>query len=212
MKLLLVLLLAAAPMLPLVKTGDVQRIGKTVRLPGLIVHDADPPYIEIPAKVARTNEILEFIAVEPEGRDYESLLTVECKPSALQFALLLIGCETGTLANANSRVQIEVEHNNKRVPVDQWLIDRKTKKPPSGLRWVFNGSYFVKHPVTGEPVFLSDAEQAHIVLWWQPSIVINLADDRGNPYRGDDQGFEANPAAVPPSGTPVKLILRKLKH
>lgn len=203
------LLLLAAALPPLVKTGEVQRAGKTVRLPGLIVHDVASPYIEIPAKVARTNDLLEFIAVEPQGRDYESLLTVECKPSAMQFALLLIGCETGTVANANSRVQIEVEHNNQRLPVEQWLIDRKTKKPPTGLRWVFNGSYFTKHPVTDEPVFLSDAEQAHIVLWWQPSIVVNLADDRGNPYRGDDQGFEANPAAVPPAGTPVKLILRK---
>ncbi|MBM3859950.1 MAG: hypothetical protein FJ395_09905 [Verrucomicrobia bacterium] len=201
--LLLFILLAAAPVPPLVNTNDLQRAGTTVRLPGLVIHDVASPYLEAAGKVARTNDLLEFIAVEPEGRDYESLLTLDCKPSALQFALLLIGCETGGV------LRIEAEYKHKRVPIEQWLIDRKTKKPPTGLRWKFNGSYFSKNPITEQPVFLADAEQAHIVLWWQPSIVINLADDRGNPYRGDDQGFEANPAAVPPTGTPVKLIFRR---
>lgn len=199
MKLLLLAALASS----LVNTADVQRVGKTVRLPGLVVHDIASPYLEAAGKISRTNDLLEFIAVEPESRDYESLLTLDCKPSALQFGLLLIGCETGGV------VRIEVEHKNKRVPIEQWLLDRKTKKPPTALRWKFNGSYFTKHPISNLPVFLADAEQAHIALWWQPSIVVNLADDRGNPYKGDDQGFDANPAAVPPVGTPVKLIFRR---
>jgi len=201
-------LLLAAIASSLVNTADVQRIGKEVRLPGLVIHDVASPYFEATGKVSRTNDILEFIAVEPEGRDYESLLTLDCKPSAFQFALFLIGCETGTVANARSVVLLQIEYKNQRFPVERWLIDRKTKKTPTGLRWVFNGSFFSKNPVTDEPVFLADAEQAHIALWWQPSIVVNLADDRGNPYRGEDQGFEVNPAVVPPVGTPVKLIVR----
>jgi hypothetical protein len=198
MKLLLLAALAAS----LVNTADVQRAGKTVRLPGIVVHDVASPYLEAAGKISRTNDLLEFIAVEPEGRDYESLLTLDCKPSALQFALLLIGCETGGV------VRIEAEYKNKRVPVEHWLIDRKTKKPPAALRWKFNGSYFTKNPISNLPVFLADAEQAHIALWWQPAIVVNLADDRGNPYKGDDQGFDANPVTVPPAGSPIKLIIR----
>jgi len=206
--LLLLVLLAAAPTPPLVNTNQVQRAGKTVRLPGLVIHDVASPYLEAAGKVSRTNDLLEFLAVEPEGRDYESLFTLDCKPSALQFALLLIGCETGGVKQTKSAIAIEVEYKNKRVPVEQWLTDRKTKKPPTGLRWIFNGSSFGKNPITDQPVFLADAEQAHIALWWQSSIVVNLAGDRGNPYKGDDQGFDANPAAVPPVGTPVKLIFR----
>jgi hypothetical protein len=199
MKILLLAALASS----LVNTTDVRRVGKEVRLPGIVVHDVASPYLEAAAKVVRTNDLLEFIAVEPEGRDYESLLTLDCKPSALQFSLLLIGCETGSV------IHVEVEHQNKRVPIERWLIDRKTKKPPTALRWIFNGSYFTKNPISNQPVFLSDAEQAHIALWWQPSIVVNLIGDRGNPYRGDDQGFDVNPAVVPPVGAPVKLIFRK---
>jgi len=207
--LLLVALLLAAQPPSLVNTSDVKRAGNTVRLPGIVIHDVNPPYLELSGKVARTNDLLEFIAVEPQGRDYESLLTLDCKPSALQFSLLLIGCETGAIRQAKSLLSIEVEHKNKRVPVEQWLLDRKTKKPPTGLRWVFNGSYFGTNPITEQPVFMADAEQAHIALWHQPSIVINLADEHGNPYKGDDQGFDVNSAAVPPVGTPIKLIIRK---
>jgi len=201
-----------SPTPPLVNTADIQRDGKLVRLPGLVIHDANPPWIEAAGKIANTNAILEFLAVEPHGRDYESLLTLDCKPAALQFALLLIGRETGAVAKANSAIAIEVEHNNKRLPIEHWLLDRKTKAPPKNLRWAFNGSYFGKNPITNQPVFLADADQAHVALWWQSSIVVNLADDRGNPYKGDDQGFDANAAAVPPVGTPIKLIFRPAKH
>ena len=203
-----VLSLAAASEPSLVNTADFQRAGKEIRLPGLVIHDTSPPYVEAASSISITNGILEFIAVEPEGRDYESLLTLTAKPSALQFALLLIGCETGTVRQTKSNIVIEIEHNGKRVPVEQWLIDRKTKQPPANLCWVFNGSYFAINPLTEKPTFRADAEQAHIALWWQPSIVVNLADDRGNPYKGDDQGFDVNPTVVPPVGTPVKLIIR----
>ncbi len=205
MKIILLAALASS----LVNTADVQRTGKEVRLPGLVIHDIAQPYLEAAGTVVRTNDLLEFVAVEPQGRDYESLLTLDCKPSALQFALLLIGCETGTATRAGSLLAIEAEYKDKRVPIEQWLVDRKIKKPPTGLHWVFNGSGFSKNPITNQPVFMSDAEQAHIALWKQPSVLINLADDRGNPYKGDDQGLEVNPAAVPPIGAPIKLIIRK---
>lgn len=207
--LLLAGLLLAAQAPSLVNTADVKRTGNLVRLPGMVIHDVASPYLELAGKVARTNDLLEFVAVEPEGRDYESLLTLDCKPSALQFGLLLIGCETGTVRQAKGALAIDVEYKDKRVPIEQWLLERKTRKPPTGLRWIFTGSYFGMNPVTEKPVFMSDAEQAHIALWGQPSVVINLADDRGNPYRGDDQGFEVNSAAVAPAGSPIKLIIRK---
>lgn len=179
---------------------------QTVSLPGLIVTaDQNGKRIEATGKIATTNGILEFLAVEPEGRDYESLLTLDAKPLAFQSALLLIGCETGL----NTRVNLEIRWGkNQRATVESWLIDRKTKKPPGPLHWTFNGSRFVKHPVTGKMVFQADEERAHIALWWQPSIPVNLVGEFGNPYKFDAQGFEANPTNVPPVGTPITLILR----
>jgi hypothetical protein len=179
---------------------------QTVSLPGLVVTaDKNGKRIEATGKVANTNGILEFVAVEAEGRDYESLLTLDAKPLAFQSALILIGCETGL----TSRVNLEIRWGkNQRASVESWLIDRKTKKPPGPLNWTFNGSRFVKHPVTGKMVFQADEERAHIALWWQPSIPINLVGEFGNPYKFEAQGFEINTTNVPPVGTPVTLILR----
>ena len=216
--------LAADP--SLINTNELTRVGTTVRLPGLVIHDASPPYIEATGKISITKGLLEFIAVEPKGRDYESLFILDCKPSALQFSLLLIGCHTGTvqqIANfpipiptPGTSLSIEAQWKTtdgkvSRVPIEKWLLDRKTEKPPSNLLWHFNGSAVVKNPANGQPVFLSDAEHAHIALWEQPSILINLASPAGNPYQGDQQGFDINTDDIPPAGTAVTLIFRAAK-
>jgi hypothetical protein len=172
-------------------------------LPGLVIYAGNIKQVEATGKTTTTDDILEFIAVENGGRDYESLFTLDCRPSAMKFALLLIGCDT------NSPVAIEVEWRGKRRPVEECLIDRRTKKSPGPLPWVFTGSYFNQDPISGKEVFRADDEQAFIALWWQPAMLINLTKDFGNPYRGSDQGFEANAKLLPPKDTPVKLILRK---
>lgn len=211
-------LAATAAALP-AQTSDLARAGSVVHLPGLTIHGGKEKFIEATGRIALTDGILEFIAVEPEGRDYESLLILHCRPSALQFALLLIGCEPGTSAHVARpgeklgtalRMEVEWQSDGKaqRHPVEKLIINRRTGKPPAKLPWVFTGSHFVKNPVTEREEFLSDAEQAFIALVWQPGIVINLGGEHGDPYRGDDLGFEVNKAAVPPKGTPVKLILR----
>ena len=176
-------------------------------LPGLIVHGGERQYVEATGKVATTEGVLEFIAVEKQGRDYESLFTLDCRPAALKFALLLIGCEPGE--SNGSPVTIDVEWAGKRIPVEQLLLDRHTKKSPPALPWIFTGSYFTKSVLDGREVFMADEEQAFVALWWQPSALINLRQDFGNPYHGDAQGFDANTKALPPKDTPVKLIFRK---
>ncbi|MCX7915479.1 MAG: YdjY domain-containing protein [Verrucomicrobiae bacterium] len=193
-------------------------------LTGLRIIPADPPYIEADGAVALREGILEFISVEPRGREYESLLTLIAKPSALQFALLLIGCEPGHDPAAGmptsfqpqfdkgSRLRLEVQwqagEQTHRVPVEQWLRDRKTGKAPDRLEWVFNGSFF-NRGLDGNTIFQADAEEAHIALWWNPAIPINVIGNFGIPYQGDDLGFEVFTDRVPPTGTPVTLILRK---
>ena len=197
---------------------SVTRAETDVRLPGLVVHGDSAPSIEASGKISLTNGILEFVAVEAGGRDYESLLTLDCKPSVLQSALLLIGCETGavrqTAANARTGTLLTLEvawiadGKPRRAPVASLLLDRTTQTSPAPLSWIFNGSYFIKHPITSNTVFLADEERAHVALWWQPSIPINLGGDYGNPYKAGARGLEANPATVPPHGTPITLILR----
>jgi hypothetical protein len=189
-----------------------------VRLPGITVFTGQDPRLEMAGKVATTNGILEFIVVEGESRDYESVFSTAAKPSVFQAALFGLGCETGKVqrstatAKAGTSLTIEVEWKRDsqpvRVPVEKTLIDRKTKQPPANLPFFFNGSFFTLHPITSNRVFQADAEQAHIALWWQPAIPVNIGGDFGNPYKGEAHGFEVNSAVVPPKGTPVTIILR----
>jgi hypothetical protein len=202
------------------RTNELTGTGSVVSLPGLTIHGGEKKFIEATGRMALTDGILEFIAVASQGRDYESLLALDCKPSELQFALLLIGCETGAVPGhakagekPGSPLMLELEWQDegqtRSVPVERLLVDRRTKKTPDALLWVFNGSYFAKSPVTNREVFQADEEQAFIALWWEPSVLINLGAEYGDPYRGDNQGFEVKTSAVPPKDTPVKLILRK---
>jgi hypothetical protein len=204
----------------LIRTTELVRAGSIVTLPGLVIHGGDKKFIEATGKISLADgEILEFVAVEPKGRDYESLLTLDCRPSALQFALLLIGCEAGARPHAakpgektGTPLAIELEWRRAgqthRVPVETLLVDRHTKTAPKNMPWIFTGSYFTKSVVDGRQIFQSDEEQAFVALWWSPSIIINLDSDFGNPYRGEEQGFAVNSKTVPPKDTPIKLILR----
>ncbi len=190
-----------------------------VDLPGIKVRGDNVKYIAAEGTMALTNGILEFIACEPNTRDYESVFTLKCKPSALQFALLLIGCEPGPTPEEaqpgqkpGDQLDLEVEWTvngkTERLPVARLLLNRRTGKVVSGVKWYYTGSKFVKG-FDGKEVFLADSEQAHISLWWNTGMLINVGGKHGNPYNAQDQGFEVNSKLVPPEGTPITLILRK---
>jgi hypothetical protein len=96
----------------------------------------------------------------------------------------------------------------RRVSVEKLLRDRRTRKAPADMPWIFTGSYFAKD-FDGHDVFMADQEQAFIAPWWSPSALINVGGEYGNPYRRENRGLEIDQSAVPPKGTLVKLILRK---
>jgi hypothetical protein len=119
--------------------------------------------VEAVGKIAECEgELLEFLAVEPSGRAYESLLTLECKPSALQAALLLLGCKPDGKTGTRLALEIawDADGQESRVPAEELLLERRSLKSPASLRWVFTGSRFVKLPGATEETFLADAEEA----------------------------------------------------
>jgi hypothetical protein len=185
---------------------------ETVNLPGITIKGGKQKSIEATGTVCLTNGILEFVAVERGGRDYESIFALDCKPSALKFALILIGCEPGETNGTRLLMDIEWKQNNKthRQPVEKFLIGRSETNTvvATNLTWMFTGSHFATNPITGKQVFQADEEQAFIALWMQHAVLINLSTQHGNPYQGADQGFEVNSATIPPLDTPVKLVIR----
>lgn len=178
---------------------------------GLSVYGGERPRVEAVGKIAEyEGELLEFLAVETSGRAYESLLTLECRPSALQAALLLLGCKPD--GKEGTRLFLEMAWNaegrSHRAPVEDFLLERRTRKPPGPLQWVFTGSRFVKLPGAKEEIFLADAEEAFIGLYSHEGLLIQLGADFGNPYRSPEAGFGAHTVRLPPKGTPIRLIFR----
>jgi hypothetical protein len=178
---------------------------------GLSVYGGEAPRVEAGGKIAECEgDLLEFLAVETGGRAYESLLTLECKPSALQAALLLLGCKPSEKAGTRLSLEVswEIEGRSRTASVGELLLERRTGKPPGPLTWVFTGSRFVKLPGASDEVFLADAEEAFISLYPHEGLLIQLGGSFGNPYRSPEAGFGPNTARLPPKGTPVKLVLR----
>ena len=61
--------------------------------------------------------------------------------------------------------------------------------------------------IKGKTIGTFDAELAREFFGgFAASALINLRQDFGNPYHGEAQGFDANPKALPPKDTPVKLL------
>lgn len=188
-----------------------ERVGDEVRLPGLRIVGGEKGYLEATGKMSTTNDVLEFVAVQPLGREYESLVTLDCKPSSMKFGLLLLGCEEGLTNGSLLDLHMEWQEKgkNQSASVESFIIDRKTGKAPTPMPFFLSGSFFGKDLFTTNQIFHSDTEQAHIALWWQPAIIINVRTDNGNPYRADNQGYSMNSKVMPPTGTPIKLIIRK---
>lgn len=112
-----------------------------------------------------------------------------------------------------TRITIEVDVRRRdgtweRRRIEEFLLDRRTEKSPDRLVWAFTGSFFYRDENTGLEVFVADVERSLIALWYDPSALLNLGQDVGNPYRGDAAGLEVNPATLPDRGTPVRIILR----
>ncbi len=178
---------------------------------GLSVYGGEMPRVEAVGRIAPyEGEVLEFLAVETAGRAYESLLTLECKPSALQAALLLLGCKPNEKSGTRLSLEVtwETEGRIQRVPVEELLLERRTGRPSSALPWIFTGSRFVTLPGAKEEVFLADAEEAFIGLYSHDGLLIQLGTDFGNPYRSPEAGFGPNAARLPPKETRIRLIFR----
>lgn len=189
---------------------------------------------EIAAKVVLTKGILDYLCVLPDsGKEYESLLALDCKAASLHAALLALGARPGSISNGfrfknrgvreqdgpkqppGDRVRImlrwrvgETEHT---APVEKWLIHRATRRAPEALTWVFTGSFFAPSPDGRGQVYVADMEKLAVGMLYHGACVLNVASNAGNPYAGEDKGFEINTNAVPPLGTAVTVIFQTQK-
>jgi hypothetical protein len=178
---------------------------------GVAVYGGQKPRVEASGNIANwEGDVLEFVAVEASGRNYESLLSLNCRPSSMQAALLLLGCKPGEKTGTRLSLELEwtADGRPRRATVEEMLLERRTRKAPGALPWIFTGSQFVRLPGGAAEVFVADAEEAFIGLYAHSGLLIQLAGDHGNPYRSAEAGFAPNADRLPPKGAPVTLVLK----
>lgn len=123
-------------------------------VPGLRI-DWSIPRIEVDAKVVLRKGPLELFACSPQTREHESIVITKPRPLHLFQAMGLIGLEPGTPVRYNKdkerwdpptgsavRILVRYQHDREtRVdPIELWLLNVRTGKPPEPIDWIFAGS------------------------------------------------------------------------
>ena len=189
----------------------IKPVGKDLLMVGPIKVDLAKGTAALPAKVVAVNAPLEYIAVSPWGKSYESMLTVTANNVELRLALTLLGYE-GTMPDESHKVAAPTNADtvtaslrigDKERPIGWYLIDRRTKKPPVDVAWQVIG-------------FRNSDRNAALYMQELMTLVprdylapLRLTIDVGNVYAGPDEGVIADPAKTPAAGTECTLVLQR---
>lgn len=178
--------------------------------------------IRLDVDLAITEGILEYLLVGNEGKTYESVFKIQGnRPSDLNFALLLIGCEPIPFEVYNKHLQtggsitvlqdkypdsflrIRFFSGNQPIVENDLINDREKRE--LAFVWAFTGSYF-----DARNRYAADMELSYIGIWPDPAAVINLVSTHKNPYRGEG-GFEMDPVRSKRfKDKPIHCIIQKV--
>ena len=190
--------------------------------------------IEIEGRFCLKEGILDYMGVTSGGQEYESVVALNCKGSLLHAGLVAMGAVPGPTREALEYIRKNPPKDGKipertgtplditfewtlkgesfSVPANRTLFNRGERKAQTTGHWVFTGSYFAKDLEDDTKQFyMADVDKAIIAVLYTGSAVINFSHDAGNPYAGEDSGYEVNKNLVPPPGTPVKLVITPAK-
>ena len=157
-----------------------------------------------------TNGLVELFACGKEGKTHESVLVLKASPLDMNIGLLLLGLkaesrptEVGVWPDRRGPqldLWVEWEQNGKpqRCRAEEWVWNEKTERALPKTTWIYTGS------VVEHGYFRALSEDSHIATYWDPWALVNLPLECG----GDDHVLYTNEKVIPPTGTPVRLILQ----
>jgi hypothetical protein len=178
--------------------------------------DPKQKQVVILCEACKANYPLEFLITD-RGRDYESVMVTDAKPSVVHAGLLALGAKPGHPARFQPKyepatgtvIQIEVrwkDKNGKRqtAKAQDWIRNIKTKQALD-VEWVFAGSGFWLDETTGKKVYQADGGDFISVLNL-PTAMLDLPIQSAGAL--EERSFEGFLDWLPPSGTPVTVILK----
>jgi hypothetical protein len=177
---------------------------------GAVLVDPSNHCVLVQGYINQTGGLIELLACGPEGKRHESLLVLEANPLDLNIGLLLLGLkavsrpsEVGAWPDPQGPgldLWVEWQQNGKaqRCRAEELVFNEKTGRALPATPWIYTGS------VIEHGYFRALSEDSHIATYWDPWALINLP----LPCGADDHILSANEKAVPPAGTPVRLVLQ----
>ena len=185
--------------------SPVKRISATEYQIGLVAVDRAKREARIPAKVNMTEGLVELLICTSFGKTHESVFVTEAKPIHIQTALLLLGARAGKAGAASKppgdRFEILVAEEGKAPSHgERFVWHEKGKRPMARTAWVFTGSRI------REGQFMADIDGSIVATYHDPLAILN----NPLPTNADDETYFVNEKVVPPAGSKVTLILRKL--
>ena len=171
--------------------------------------------VALEAKVVLRKGPLELLACSPNTREHESILVVLARPRDIYHAMGLIGLEPGSPVRFDSqkqhvlpptgeplhlRIRYEEDGLERTVSASAWLRCPSSEKRIANVAWVFAGSYS-----TSGGRFAGDAEGTIVALVDFESALIAV----GALHTPDNDALwlEAGTDAIPPVGTPCRLMI-----
>jgi len=174
--------------------------------------------VELDARVVLQRGLLELFACSPNTREHESILVVSGRPRDIHHALGLIGLSSGSPVRYDEKAERWLAPTGQQLHLDMryqykgstrvesavaWVKSPKTGKPPDRIDWVFAGSTTLPEgryggDVDGTVVAVVDFESAVVAV--------------GGVHTADNASLwlEANSDAIPPVGTPCRLVISAL--
>ena len=198
----------------------IKRLDQNRALVGDVLVNRETRRVEVPAEVNMTKGILEYYGVGDEGKLHESVLKINAIPSHIHLALILAGYEPskytspdpktqrralkkrGSLLRLYIRWRPDGLDREQWIPSEAWLYQREKDMPPKPFPYVFAGSMIDREG------YVADRFKSVIGLIDDMTVILSPTADQGNPYRGDQLGYEVYSSAIPPRGTKVTLVIQ----
>lgn len=195
----------------------VQKIGDSQYRIGQLRIDTAKRELVAPATV---NEVmtLEFAANTKGGlKAYESAITVESDAITFNAALLLLGLDPSHGRPSKHQfdpdtpegdpVSVEIGIGNRRMPIEELLLDQRTQKTLKAGPWVYTGSTFYDNGIGRQ--FMAEQDGVIVGMMHGPAALIeNPRNDAVTSYGS----YVINPKLGLAPNAPITLIVTAIKR
>jgi hypothetical protein len=174
---------------------------------GEIRLDKQAGSIQFPAAVNMREGMVEYWLVGSGGKLHESVLRTELEPYQIHVAMLLLGIKSAQppdlLSGDNIQIRVSWHADDQKIQrtAEELVTNLQTGQTMSPGPWNYTGSRMI------DSVFVAQRDRSIVSIIEDPDALVN----NPRPGRDNDEIWEANPASVPPVGTPVLVTVQLLK-